>query len=232
MRMAALSPVWHSSAMRVRTICDNLFTVLRFIYPVWILLVVFTRDIVTDTFRAFATGKGHSIDMYAALNALAAALWLYLPAFVANATPVFVGKFSRLAPYRFPLWQAGLGANKSSLGFAAAVVVGTFAGYLQAALTPWTDDLWTWLAWSALISFGAMLGDCVKSYAKRRIGIAPGGPWPVIDGIDYVVGALVFGLPLFVPAWQVALALLVAGPIFSLLANMFSYSVGWKKVWY
>lgn len=172
--------------------------------------------------------------MSSPLNALAAAIWLYLPALVANAVPVFIGKARWLAPYRIPVWEKGLGANKSWAGIVAAVVAGTLIGWLQISLTPWDNviGIWLWIGWSALISLGAMLGDCVKSYFKRRIGIKPGGAWPVIDGIDYVVGALVCGLPLFVPAWQVAVALLVAGPILSLAANSFSYVMGWKKVWY
>lgn len=170
--------------------------------------------------------------MLTPFNALAAALWLYLPAFIANAVPVFVGKARWLAPYRFPIWENGLGKNKTWVGVIAAIVAGTLGGWLQISLTPWPHSPVTWIAWSALISVGAMAGDCVKSYCKRRIGIKPGGAWPVVDGIDYVVGALVCGLPLFVPSWPVAVALLVAGPILSLLANMFSYAMGWKKVWY
>ena len=170
--------------------------------------------------------------MFSPFNALAAALWLYLPAFVANATPVFVGKIPFLAPLRRPIWEARLGTNKTWAGLLAGVLMGILVGVLQVTLTSWPYHPVLWIAWSALISFGALLGDAVKSYCKRRIGIPPGGAWPVVDGIDYVVGALLVGLPLFVPAWQVALALLVAGPVLSLLANVFSYSVGWKKVWY
>ena len=49
-------------------LADKLLVYLAFIYlttvqvyPVWLLLVVFTRDIVTDSFRAFAVGTGHSM---------------------------------------------------------------------------------------------------------------------------------------------------------------------------
>lgn len=172
--------------------------------------------------------------MFIAEQALAAALWLYLPAFVANAVPVFVGKSKRIAPLRIPVWEKGLGKNKSWAGVLAAIIAGTLTGWLQLVLTSWELQVGfgAWIAWSALISFGAMFGDCVKSYVKRRIGIAPGNAWPVIDGIDYVVGALVCGLLLFVPTWSVALALIIAGPILSLLANVISYLMGWKKVWY
>ena len=49
-------------------LADKLLVYLAFIYltlvrvyPAWLLLVVFTRDIVTDSFRAFAAGLGHSM---------------------------------------------------------------------------------------------------------------------------------------------------------------------------
>ena len=170
--------------------------------------------------------------MFLPFNALAAALWLYLPALAANAAPVLIAKLPFFPRIRHPIWPAGLGANKTWAGLLGGIIIGTLVGWLQLTLTPWPYDPVLWLAWSALISFGALLGDSVKSFFKRRMGIPPGGAWPVIDGIDYVVGALVVGLLLFVPSWPVALALLVAGPILSLLANIFSYLIGIKKVWY
>jgi CDP-2,3-bis-(O-geranylgeranyl)-sn-glycerol synthase len=170
--------------------------------------------------------------MYAPFNALAAALWLYLPALVANAAPVVLAAIPFLAPLRVPIWPSGLGANKTWLGLAGGVLLGTLAGWLQIALTPWPYGPWLWIAWSALVSFGALFADAAKSWAKRRMGIPPGGALPVVDGVDYVVGAIVFGLPLFVPSWPVAVALLVAGPVLSLLANAVSYALGLKKVWY
>lgn len=170
--------------------------------------------------------------MYEPFNALAAALWIYLPAFAANAAPLLVARLPFVARIRRPIWEKGLGANKTWPGFAGGILAGVIVAALQIALTPWPNPPLLWLSWGTLIAFGALLGDATKSYFKRRIGIPPGGAWPVVDGIDYVVGALVVGLPLFVPAWPVAVALLVAGPVLSLMANVFSYAVGWKKVWY
>ncbi len=49
-------------------LADKLLVYLAFIYltlvqvyPAWVLLVLFTRDIVTDGFRGFAAGQGHSM---------------------------------------------------------------------------------------------------------------------------------------------------------------------------
>jgi hypothetical protein len=32
--------------------------------------------------------------------------------------------------------------------------------------------------------------DSVKSFVKRRVGIAPGAPWIPFDQLDFVIGAL------------------------------------------
>lgn len=172
--------------------------------------------------------------MFTPFNALAAALWIYLPALAANAAPVLIARFPFFHRIRYPLWEAGLGKNKTWAGLLGGIAAGVLVGFLQITLTPWGREFGyeQWILWSALIAFGALLGDAVKSYCKRRIGIPPGGAWPVIDGIDYVLGALIVGLPLFVPSWQVAVALLIAGPILSLIANVCSYALGLKKVWY
>ncbi len=172
--------------------------------------------------------------MYAPLNALAAALWLYLPALAANAAPVLIAKMPFFPKIRLPIWQAGLGANKTWAGLIGGVVVGVLVGYLQIAVTPWSNavNAPAWILWSFLIALGALVGDAVKSFFKRKMGIPPGGAFPVIDGIDYVVGAYLFGLPILSPVWPIVVALLIAGPILSLIANVFSFMMGWKKVWY
>jgi CDP-2,3-bis-(O-geranylgeranyl)-sn-glycerol synthase len=170
--------------------------------------------------------------MFSPFNALAAALWLYLPALVANSAPVLIAKLPFFHRVKRPIWAAGLGSNKTWAGLIGGTVAGVVVGWLQIAFTSWPYEPWLWIGWSTLISFGALFADAAKSWFKRRIGIPPGGALPVVDGIDYVVGALIFGLPLFVPSWEVALALFIAGPILSLLANIVSYSLGLKKVWY
>lgn len=36
-----------------------------------------------------------------------------------------------------------------------------------------------------------MAGDSLKSFVKRRVGIAPGKPWIPFDQVDFAIGALV-----------------------------------------
>ena len=47
------------------------------------------------------------------------------------------------------------------------------------------------------MGLGALAGDLIKSFFKRRIGIAPGHKFIPFDQTDFVVGALVFIMPVF-----------------------------------
>ncbi|PIY59916.1 hypothetical protein COY95_04525, partial [Candidatus Woesearchaeota archaeon CG_4_10_14_0_8_um_filter_47_5] len=46
-----------------------------------------------------------------------------------------------------------------------------------------------------LFGFGALFGDAVKSFFKRRVGISEGEPWLVFDQTDWIIGALIFISP-------------------------------------
>ena len=43
-----------------------------------------------------------------------------------------------------------------------------------------------------LLSSGALVGDMVESFFKRRANVKPGKPFIPWDQLDYVVGALLF----------------------------------------
>lgn len=49
------------------------------------------------------------------------------------------------------------------------------------------------LVWGLLLGFGALFGDLVKSFIKRRMAITEGSPWIPWDQLDMVFGALLFG---------------------------------------
>lgn len=103
-------------------------------------------------------------------------------------------------------------------------------------------DLILYFSSGALIGFGAMVGDLVKSFFKRRIGIDSGKPWPIFDQLDFVLGAWLFWLPFLfltqikepqtLPLWEfVIISTLVTLPI-HFLSNVLAYKIGLKKVWW
>jgi CDP-2,3-bis-(O-geranylgeranyl)-sn-glycerol synthase len=80
-----------------------------------------------------------------------------------------------------------------------------------------------------LIPLGALLGDLTGAFIKRRLSIAPGGLLPVVDQIDFVVGAVVFSLPLALIGWEVAITVLLITPPIHLFTNFLAYKMKLKR---
>jgi CDP-2,3-bis-(O-geranylgeranyl)-sn-glycerol synthase len=158
------------------------------------------------------------------------------PAYVANAVPVILGGGRPIDGGRkMGDGKPIFGSHKTVRGLVAGVVAGTLTGVAQAGLLrlqlpsdfvlPFQFSVWLAFA----VSFGALMGDLVHSFVKRRIGIAEGASHPVADQLDFVLGAVLFSL--FVsppPLVTVAIILVITLPI-HLLANFLAYVVGAKK---
>jgi CDP-2,3-bis-(O-geranylgeranyl)-sn-glycerol synthase len=87
-----------------------------------------------------------------------------------------------------------------------------------------------------LLSIGALLGDAVKSFFKRRAGRERGAKWPIADQYDLVVGSLLL-LVIFDPSWFLAeitlprfLVILIITPILHRLVNLVGYAARLKDV--
>jgi CDP-2,3-bis-(O-geranylgeranyl)-sn-glycerol synthase len=81
---------------------------------------------------------------------------------------------------------------------------------------------------------GAMLGDIVASFLKRRTGRERGAAAPGLDQLDFVVGALVLTV-LAAPGWAaetfslpVLVAIVVLTPLLHVGANAAAYALGLK----
>ena len=73
------------------------------------------------------------------------------------------------------------------------------------------------------------MGDLAGAFLKRRLNISPGGLLPVIDQIDFVVGAVVFSLPLSIVSWQLAAVVLIITPPIHLFTNYLAYRLKLKS---
>jgi CDP-2,3-bis-(O-geranylgeranyl)-sn-glycerol synthase len=154
------------------------------------------------------------------------ALKFIFPAYCANAVPVLAGggvpmDFGRSFPDGRPVF----GRNKTLRGFFFGLAVGTAVGMLETAIFGYP------ILFGLLLSLGALTGDLVGAFVKRRIGIAPGGLLPVIDQVDFIVGALLFSLslPLETFSWELALVVLLITPPVHLLTNFAAYKLGLKS---
>jgi CDP-2,3-bis-(O-geranylgeranyl)-sn-glycerol synthase len=154
------------------------------------------------------------------------ALLFIFPAYCANAVPVIVGggtplDFGRKSIDGRPIF----GKNKTIRGFLAGLTIGTLIGFVESSVFGYPIFL------GFLLSLGALCGDLSGAFLKRRIGLAPGDLLPVVDQVDFVVGAIVFSLPLssqFI-SWELAVTVLIVTPPLHLLTNFAAYKVGLKK---
>ena len=99
------------------------------------------------------------------------ALWLILPAYIANASAVLMGG---KIPIDFgKTWKGKpvLGPGKTWRGFIGGVVLGSTVGYVQALFFPKSFGGYPVLLLAVFsLSLGALTGDLFESFIKRRLG--------------------------------------------------------------
>ncbi|MDR2719662.1 MAG: CDP-2,3-bis-(O-geranylgeranyl)-sn-glycerol synthase [Nitrososphaerota archaeon] len=156
------------------------------------------------------------------------ALTFIFPAYCANATPVLVGGGVKIDfGKNFIDGKRLFGNNKTFRGFFFGWIVGLSVGLVDCYFFNFP------LLFAALTPFGALLGDLTAAFLKRRLNIAPGGMLPIVDQIDFVVGAILFSLPLsligWTIGWEVAVAVLLFTPPIHLFTNFCAYKLKLKK---
>jgi CDP-2,3-bis-(O-geranylgeranyl)-sn-glycerol synthase len=152
------------------------------------------------------------------------ALELVFPAYCANAAPVLVGGGAPLDFGRdFVDGRRVFGKNKTFRGFFFGLAIGIMVGVVEFFVFGYP------ILFVVLSPLGALFGDLAGAFLKRRLNIPPGGLLPVVDQVDFVVGALVFTLPLMIISWEVAVVMLVVTPPIHLLTNFGAYKLKLKS---
>ena len=134
-------------------------------------------------------------------------LWFiifFIPAYVANMSPVFVRKINFLDN---PLdggmtWNGKplFGKNKTWRG----LIFGTIMGGIAGAVMQWLNLPFVWW-WGFVLGFAALVGDALKSMFKRQVGIRPGGSWMPFDQLDFIIVAYIASLFFIRFSWQTTL---------------------------
>lgn len=153
-------------------------------------------------------------------------VYFILPAYIANIAPVFAKKINFLnIPVDFgkkiskkPIF----GSHKTWRGIVSATIFGGIVFYLQQLL--YGQQFFRYIslidypkytvALGFIMGFGAIFGDLVKSFFKRRKGIGAGKRWVPFDQVDFVIGALVFSSIFYVPSLIVwVILILISIPV-------------------
>ena len=151
-------------------------------------------------------------------------LKLIFPAYCANAAPVLAGGGLPLDfGKNFLDGKRVFGKNKTFRGFFFGLAIGILVGLVEVAIFGYPPFF------AMLSPLGALLGDLTGAFLKRRLDIAPGGLLPIVDQVDFVVGALVFTLPLCIVSFEVAVAMIIITPPIHLLTNYAAYKLKLKS---
>jgi len=177
------------------------------------------------------------------LSVTASALWLMLPAYIANPTAAFFGgeRFGKVVPLDMGKTIHGkriLGDGKTVRGTASGLACGILTAVLQTEAT-------RYLGTGAFVAFppaamicmpaGALLGDMAKSFLKRRLGYERGAALLLADQLDFVAGAWALTY-IFARGWfeavfsfPVVIVVLIVTPLLHRLTNKLGYMIKVKK---
>ena len=155
---------------------------------------------------------------------VAEALLFIFPAYCANAVPVLAGGGTPMDfGKNFFDGKRIFGDHKTFRGFFFGLLVGILVGIVEFLIFDYP------ILFIILPPLGALVGDLLGSFAKRRIGISPGGLFPIVDQIDFVIGALLFSIPLSILTWELALVVILITPPIHLLTNFIAFKMRLKK---
>jgi CDP-2,3-bis-(O-geranylgeranyl)-sn-glycerol synthase len=159
------------------------------------------------------------------MSEVLSAIIFILPAYVANASPV-ISKGRRAIDLNktFLNGRPLLGKNKTVEGFTFGLVTGSLVGLLIGRPVE-----------GFLLAMGALLGDLWGSFVKRRLGLEPGAPLPLIDQLSFLYGGFLlfmvgqaFMLTVERLTWITVVILTIITPILHLLSNVVAYFMGLK----
>ncbi len=175
-------------------------------------------------------------------------IWLTLPAYIANPSAVlFKGKKPMDFGKKLRDGNRILGDGKTWRGFFGGALCGIIIGSVQLGVAYQFDekawglgDLHNALLIISILAFGALCGDTLGSFLKRRMGKARGEKMPGLDQYDFLIGAWVL-LLLFRATWFVnhfiydlhilaLITVIILTPLLHRVVNILGYKLGKKDV--
>ncbi len=159
-------------------------------------------------------------------------LWLILPAYFANAMPVLLkGKILIDFNKKFFDGKPLLGKGKTFEGLIGGILIAGIVGWLMQQIGS-VGLISQSFQLGIILGAGALFGDIVESFFKRRMNLKRGADLPIFDQLDFLFGALLF-VYLFadiIIIWQWVIILIIITPPLHRVSNIISYLTGSKDV--
>jgi CDP-2,3-bis-(O-geranylgeranyl)-sn-glycerol synthase len=185
------------------------------------------------------------------ITLLAYALYFMLPAYMANISALAFGGGTPVdLKKNFRDGRRLLGDGVTWRGTIIGILIGTGIAVLQGIVFMYYGDIFTmipgwvtiegiipgspgeWILLGLALSGGALIGDAVGSFIKRRIKIGRGKPAPLLDQLDFAVVALLLASLVVTIPLEIIVLILIFTIILHVAANTIAYLLGLKDVWY
>ncbi|VVB66474.1 CDP-archaeol synthase [Candidatus Gugararchaeum adminiculabundum] len=174
---------------------------------------------------------------YQAQTELLMLIVFVFPSWIANAVPVIFGggtpmDFGR----KFKDDTRILGDGKTWRGFLAGVLGGAVMGVIAAYVCPSQWNIYanreSYYISGVLMGIGAMIGDSLGSFIKRRMRVDQGRPIVLLDQLTFLYVAIAFSIAAvpFNLDWFAVLFLTVVTYAIHAFFNFLSHQIGLKKV--
>ena len=159
-------------------------------------------------------------------------IWFILPPYIANMAPAVWGGGPPLDGGRlFFDGKRLFGKGKTIKGCFVGIFAGIIISLLQHIALPFPSIGYALLR-GFLMGAGAIAGDLFGSFIKRRLNIESGDAAPLLDQLDFMIGAIIFVAPLGLPSIEIVIISIVVTPIVHFISNVVWYLAGKKEVWW
>ncbi|MBW6451129.1 MAG: CDP-2,3-bis-(O-geranylgeranyl)-sn-glycerol synthase [DPANN group archaeon] len=164
------------------------------------------------------------------------AMWFILPAYIANPTPVLLkGTHPIDLGKKFRDGNPILGKGKTWEGLLGGTITGGLIGLIQGqlwhtysleiyGLTEMTMGL------GIVLGFGALFGDLLGSFIKRRYNVKRGEQFPILDQLDFIIGAYFITSFVIDIKFDWILIWVIVTPAIHKTANYIAYKLKLKDV--
>jgi CDP-2,3-bis-(O-geranylgeranyl)-sn-glycerol synthase len=173
------------------------------------------------------------------------ALWFFLPAGIANASPIFAAKF--ISKWNAPIdcgkkyrGKRILGDHKTWRGLVVGIIMATLILWLQQILVRhygWAQTITAKVDYRTLPTFilgpifgiGALGGDAIESFFKRQLNRPPGTGWFPFDQTDYIIGGAIASSPFVQLSIEQFVILLLIWLLLHVVASYIGFLLGLKE---
>lgn len=156
-----------------------------------------------------------------------------LPMYFANSSAVVFGGKTPL-DLNLNWWDGRriFGKGKTFKGTLGGIFIGTSVAVILSNIAPGVTSAFVnnYVLFGFVVSIGALLGDLVESFFKRRFGMQSGEPLLLLDQLDFLIGGILAGWIWFAPSIPQIAVMLVLTLLLHRLFNWIAFKTQLKEV--